>query len=47
MVDEITGLLSRKAFFKKLQETPEEKDKIILFLDIDNFRVINLSYGYA
>ena len=47
MVDEITGLPSRKAFFKKLEEIPEEENKIILFLDIDNFRVINLSYGYA
>ena len=47
MVDELTGLLSRKAFFEKLHETHEGKNKIILLLDIDNFRVINLSYGYA
>jgi len=46
MVDEITGLPSRKFFFRELSKLEEGKPVIILLLDIDDFRFVNFTYGY-
>ncbi len=47
MVDEITGLPSRKAFFRELQNIKNGTRFIILIVDIDDFRFVNFSHGYA
>ncbi len=44
MVDEITGLGSRKWFLKKISKEGEEF--YILIIDIDDFKLVNFSYGY-
>ncbi len=46
MVDEITGLPSRKAFFRELSYLKEGTPVIVLLLDIDDFRYVNFTYGY-
>jgi len=46
MVDEITGLPSRKAFFQKLKSIEPGKEIILAVFDIDDFRFINFSHGY-
>ena len=46
MVDEITGLPSRKAFFGELSRLEEGTPVILLLLDIDDFRYVNFTYGY-
>ncbi len=46
MVDEITGLPSRKAFFKRLSEIEEGTPVIIMLLNFDDFRYVNFTYGY-
>ena len=46
MVDEITGLPSRKAFFRELSNLKEGTPVILLLLDIDDFRYVNFTYGY-
>jgi len=46
MVDEITGLPSRRAFFKKLSSLEDGTQVILLLLDIDDFRYVNFTYGY-
>jgi len=45
MVDEITGLPSRKAFFAELDKAGDS-EVIIAVFDIDDFRFINFSHGY-
>ncbi|GEM_PF-1035745 len=47
MVDEITGLPSRKSFFNKLSQIPEGKKFTIAVFDIDDFRFVNFSHGYS
>ncbi|WP_163327642.1 EAL domain-containing protein [Desulfurobacterium thermolithotrophum] len=47
MVDEITGLFSRKAFFNLLgKKSNDNREIIIVIFDIDDFKFVNLSYGY-
>jgi len=46
MVDEITGLPSRKAFFQELKRIEPGKEVILAIFDIDDFRFINFSHGY-
>ncbi len=46
MIDELTGLPSRKAFFSKLLSQKEGTPVIILLLDIDNFCFVNFTHGY-
>jgi len=46
MVDEITGLPSRKAFFKKLESVNPSESVILIIFDIDDFRFVNFSHGY-
>ena len=46
MVDEITGLPSRKAFFRELSKLEAGTPVIVLLLDIDDFRYVNFTYGY-
>jgi len=47
MVDEITGLPSRKAFFRELSSADEDTEAIIAIFDIDDFRFVNFSHGYS
>lgn len=46
MVDEITGLPSRKAFFQELSKVEPSKSVILIIFDIDDFRFVNFSHGY-
>jgi diguanylate cyclase (GGDEF)-like protein len=46
MVDEITGLPSRKAFFKALKRVKPGTKVILAIFDIDDFRFVNFSHGY-
>ena len=46
MVDDITGLPSRKAFLKELSSVEEGTPLILLLIDIDDFRYVNFTYGY-
>ena len=45
MVDETTGLPSRKSFFQKLYSLGD-RQVIVAIFDIDDFRFINFSHGY-
>ena len=44
MVDEVTGLGSRKWFLKKLSN--DRETFYVLIVDIDDFKLVNFSYGY-
>jgi len=48
--DGLTGLLSREAFYEKVENilaTDEEKNQyILLFIDIDKFKMVNDLFGY-
>jgi len=46
MVDEITGLPTRKSFFKTLERLEPGTRVIVAVFDIDDFRFINYSHGY-
>jgi len=48
-IDSLTGLLNRRSFDMKMQEILDlksENEKYLLFIDIDNFKSINDSYGH-
>jgi len=47
MIDELTGIPSRKAFFEKLQKIPEDKFVVICIFDIDDFKYVNFTHGYG
>jgi diguanylate cyclase (GGDEF)-like protein len=47
MVDELTGLLSRKTFFEHLSKIPIEQSFIICLFDIDDFKFVNFTHGYT
>lgn len=49
--DTLTGLLNRKAFFKRLKETlafarRDQMEKNIFYLDMDKFKKVNDEYGH-
>ncbi len=46
MLDEITQLPSRKAFFSHLKEINPGTGVIIAIFDIDDFRFVNFAHGY-
>ncbi len=46
MVDDITGLPSRRAFFTELSKLQDGVPVILLLLDVDDFRYVNFTYGY-
>ncbi|ADU96971.1 bifunctional diguanylate cyclase/phosphodiesterase [Thermovibrio ammonificans] len=46
MVDEVTGLPSRKSFFNKLRSVEPGTPVIIAIFDIDDFKFVNFSHGY-
>ncbi len=46
MVDEITGLPSRKAFFSRLKSIKSGTKVILAIFDIDDFRFVNFTHGY-
>jgi len=46
MVDEITGLPSRKSLFNKLSSIEKGTSVIIVVFDIDDFKYVNFSHGY-
>ncbi|WP_457680788.1 EAL domain-containing protein [Thermovibrio sp.] len=46
MVDEITRLPSRKAFFSRLRSVEKGRSVIISIFDVDDFRFVNFSHGY-
>ena len=45
MVDETTGLPSRRSFFQRLSSLGD-RQVIVAIFDIDDFRFINFSHGY-
>ena len=48
--DPLTGLLNRRAFEQKLQalaEDPEPRSHALLYLDLDQFKVVNDTCGHA
>lgn len=50
--DDLTGLLSRSAFFEILdrsgkKRTPEDEQPMLILFDLDGFKAINDSYGHA
>ena len=50
--DEVTGILNRKYFTEKLEELMKENSKnntmlALIFIDLDNFKVINDTYGHS
>ncbi|MDX1959698.1 MAG: sensor domain-containing diguanylate cyclase [Leptospiraceae bacterium] len=49
-VDTLTGLMSRRAFFHAIENAKNEESKnslfLLYFLDIDNFKKINDTYGH-
>ncbi|SMP05396.1 diguanylate cyclase (GGDEF) domain-containing protein [Desulfurobacterium pacificum] len=47
MVDELTGLLSRKTFFEHLSKIPIEQSFTICLFDIDDFKFVNFTHGYT
>ncbi|WP_456341535.1 EAL domain-containing protein [Thermovibrio sp.] len=46
MVDETTGLPSRKAFFSQLKAIKPGTKVILAIFDIDDFRFVNFTHGY-
>jgi len=46
MVDETTGLPSRKAFFNQLKNLEPGTKVILAIFDIDDFRFVNFTHGY-
>lgn len=47
MVDELTGLPSRKSFFQYLSKIPEDKFFTVCLFDIDDFKFLNFTHGYS
>ncbi|MGB3224207.1 MAG: GGDEF domain-containing protein [Desulforhopalus sp.] len=50
-IDPLTGVLNRRAFFKKAEKTLQHSknrsmEMSVLFLDIDHFKIINDTYGH-
>ena len=47
MVDDITGLPTRRALFKRLEALEAGSEATVAIFDIDDFRFVNLSHGYV
>ncbi len=45
--DSLTGLMNRRAFFDFARDYDPVTDRFLLFVDLDNFKVINDHYGHA
>ena len=46
MIDELTGLLSRKAFFEHLSKISLDEKFTVCLFDIDDFKFVNFTHGY-
>ncbi len=47
VIDGMTGLLNRSAFFAVLEETTQETGGTMLMIDADHFKSINDTYGHS
>lgn len=45
--DELTGLLSRRGFYKRIEAISNRDDYYLFLLDIDYFKSVNDNYGHA
>ncbi|MBU1462273.1 MAG: GGDEF domain-containing protein, partial [Alphaproteobacteria bacterium] len=46
-VDQMTGLLNRATFLRRLQEEQDRQPGTCLLIDVDHFKAINDGYGHA
>lgn len=52
MIDELTGIMNRRAFLSNVEYTinlakRSRMDLVLVYLDLDNFKAINDTYGHA
>lgn len=47
-IDKMTGMLNRESFFEALEQAQQERDGgTLLFIDADNFKTINDTFGHG
>ena len=46
-IDYLTGALNRRGLYEFFSHIPEDTDVNFMFLDIDNFKGVNDTYGHA